>query len=123
MVAQSTTEAEYITLSNVLCNAIPIMELVKEMKSCKFDVVSILPYVYCKAFKDNSGALDLVCHIKMSSRTKYIVVYYHYLGSMSVQAKPRHIQLIPKINLLTFQLRHLLKICLCNITIRYGESN
>jgi len=53
----SITEAEYIALSNALCNVIPIMELVKEMKSPKVDVISILPYVYYKAFEDNSGAI------------------------------------------------------------------
>ncbi len=78
MVALSTTEAEYIALSNALYNVIPIMEQVKEMKSCKFDVISILPYVCCKAFEDNSGALELARLPKMRSRTKHIAVCYHH---------------------------------------------
>ncbi len=78
MVALSTTEAEYIALSNALRDVIPIMELVREMKSRKFDVISILPYVYCKAFEDNSGALELARLPKMRSRTKHIAVCYHH---------------------------------------------
>ncbi len=78
MVALSTTEAEYIALSNELCDVIPIMELLKEMRPRKFDVISILPYVYCKAFEDNSGALELVRLPKMCSRTKHIAVCYHH---------------------------------------------
>ncbi len=78
MVALSTTKAENTALSNAICDAIPIMELVKEMKSCKFDVISNPPYVYCKAFEDNSGALELACLPKMRSRTKHIAVCYHH---------------------------------------------
>ncbi len=54
------------------------MELVKKIKSCKFDVINILPYVYYKAFEDNSGALELARLPKMRSRTKHIAVCYHH---------------------------------------------
>ncbi len=54
------------------------MKLVKAMKSCKFDVISILPYVICKAFEDNSGALEPAHLPKICSRTKHIAVCYHH---------------------------------------------
>eukprot|EP00957_Ditylum_brightwellii_P145669 11090898-Ditylum_brightwellii.AAC.1 len=36
------------------------------------------PYVYCKAFEDNSGALELVCAPKMQPRTKHINQVFHH---------------------------------------------
>ncbi len=34
--------------------------------------------MYCKAFEDNSGALELARRPKMRSRTKHIAVCYHH---------------------------------------------
>ncbi len=75
MVALSTMEVEYIALSNALHDVLPIIELVKQMKLHKFDVISIIPYVYCKAFEDNSGAPELAPLPKMHSRTKHIASF------------------------------------------------
>ncbi len=36
------------------------------------------PYVYCKVFEDNSGALELARHPKLRPRTKHINVVYHH---------------------------------------------
>ena len=58
-VALSTTEAEYKAMSMALREVIPLMELIKEMGEHKFDIVNTQPYVYCKVFEDNSGALEL----------------------------------------------------------------
>ena len=52
------TEAEYIALSMALCDVIPLMELIKEMRDCKFDILHMQSYVYCKVFEDNSSALE-----------------------------------------------------------------
>ena len=68
----STTKAEYIALSMALRDVIPIMQLVEEIKSKGFPVICELPYVYCKAFEDNSGALELARLPKMRPRTKHI---------------------------------------------------
>ena len=78
MVALSTTEAEYIALSRSLRDVIPIMELVAEMKAKKFQVVCTEPYVYCKTFEDNSGALELARLPKLRPRTKHINTSYHH---------------------------------------------
>ncbi|KAL7487420.1 hypothetical protein ACHAW6_013021 [Cyclotella cf. meneghiniana] len=42
-VAHSTTEAEYIAMSMALCDIIPLMELIKEMRDHKFNIVNMQP--------------------------------------------------------------------------------
>ena len=75
-IALSTTEAEYIALSQALRDAIPIMNL--EIKSKGFDIYSKTPRVYCNAFEDNNGALELARTPKMRARTKHINLVYHH---------------------------------------------
>jgi hypothetical protein len=58
-IALSSTESEYTGLSYALGDAIPIMELLKELKKKKFPVRSTIPNVHCKVFEDNSGALEM----------------------------------------------------------------
>jgi hypothetical protein len=76
--ALSTTEAEYIAISMALRNVIPIMELIKEMKGHHILVICTKPYVYCKVFEDNSGALELARLPKLCPRTKHINVCYRH---------------------------------------------
>ncbi|KAL7480533.1 hypothetical protein ACHAW6_006221 [Cyclotella cf. meneghiniana] len=56
-VALSTTKAEYIALSQALCDVIQVMSILGEMREHKFNVISVQPRIYCKAFENNSGAL------------------------------------------------------------------
>jgi hypothetical protein len=77
-VALSTTEAEYIAMSQSLRDVLPIMFLIQEMKEKGFQVVCTHPYVYCKVFEDNPGALELARLPKMHPRTKHINVCYHH---------------------------------------------
>ena len=77
-VALSTTEAEYIAMSMALRDVIPIMALVQEMRERHFKVICSAPYVYCKVFEDNSGALELARLPKLRPRTKHINVCYHH---------------------------------------------
>jgi hypothetical protein len=53
----STAEAEYIAMSQVLHDAIPIMELLQDIREKVFKVLCTKPNVHCKVFEDNSGAL------------------------------------------------------------------
>ena len=51
-----------------LRDIIPLMELIQEIRKHKFDIINTQPYVYCKVFEDNSGALELaqlprLCHV------------------------------------------------------------
>jgi hypothetical protein len=58
-VTLSTMEAEFIAMSQSFHDVLPIMDLVEEMREQDFQGICIKPYVYCKIFEDNSGALKL----------------------------------------------------------------
>ena len=73
-----TTEAEYLAMSMVLSNIIPLRELIKEMRERKFDIANMQPYVYCKVFKDNLGTLELARLLRLHLCTKHINVCYHH---------------------------------------------
>ncbi len=76
-VALSTTEAEYIAMSQSLRDVLPVMFLVQEICEKGFQVICTKPYIYCKVFQDNSGALELPRLPKLCPRTKHINVCYH----------------------------------------------
>ena len=65
-------------MSMALRDVIPLMELIKEMQERKFDIINSQPYVYCKVFEDNSGALELARLPRLRPRTKHINVCYHH---------------------------------------------
>jgi hypothetical protein len=77
-IALSTTEAEYIALSAALREVIPLMDLIKEARQHGFDFPFAPAKVHCKAFEDNSGALEMAQTPKLRPRTKYINVKYHH---------------------------------------------
>ena len=77
----STTEAEYVALSSALRQVIPIMDLLEEMKAQGIVTDKHIPKVFCKAFEDNSGALEMAQTPKMRPRTKHINVAYHHFRS------------------------------------------
>ena len=78
IIALSSCEAEYVSLSESLRDTIPLMDLIKEFKEHGFSVTSTEPKVFCKAFEDNSGALELARLPKMRPRTKHINIKYHH---------------------------------------------
>jgi hypothetical protein len=77
-VTLSTTEAEYIAMLQALCDIIPIIGLLPEMREQDFKVLCTKPYMYCKVFEDNSGTLELARLPKLCPRTKHIKVCYHH---------------------------------------------
>ena len=73
----STTEAEYIELSQAMGEIIPMMEhLLKLEKMLKIE--SKRPIVKCKVFEDNNGAIELAKALKIRPRTKHIALKYHH---------------------------------------------
>ncbi len=76
--ALSTTEAEHIAMSMALRDIIIIMDLIQEMKECHIPVIHSKPYVNCKVFEEDSGALELARLPKLHPRTKHINVCYHH---------------------------------------------
>ena len=77
-IALSTTEAEYIALSQSLRDVIPMMQLLREVREQGYTTCSAVPRVHCKCFEDNAGALELAKTPKMRPRTKHINLTYHH---------------------------------------------
>ena len=91
-VTLSTTEAEYVSLSHSLREVIPLINLLKEMEKLEICTISDTPNIFCKAFEDNSGALELAKSPKMRPRTKHINLAYHHFRE---HVRLRIIQLFP----------------------------
>jgi len=65
-------------MSQSLCDVIPVMNLLQEMRERDYQVICTKPNVYCKVLEDNSGALELARLSKLHPRTKHINVCYHH---------------------------------------------
>jgi len=76
-VALSTTEAEYIALSQALREVIPLIQLLKEINEV-FPIDLPTPKVRCKVWEDNNGCITLAKEQKFSPRTKHIAIKYHH---------------------------------------------
>ena len=77
-IALSSTESEYTGLSYALREAIPIMNLLEEMKEYKFIRTFETPEVKIKVYEDNSGALHMANIHKYRPRTKHLNVKLHH---------------------------------------------
>jgi hypothetical protein len=77
-IALSTTEAEYIALSQSLREIIPMTNLTTEINRLGVCNYCTIPKFYCKTFEDNSGALELAKATKMRPRTKHINLVFHH---------------------------------------------
>jgi hypothetical protein len=58
-IALSTTEAEYIALSQAMREVLPITWLMEEAKQQGIPVLNATPKVHCKVFEDNTGAIEI----------------------------------------------------------------
>mgnify|MGYP005702975783 FL=1 len=76
-IALSTTESKYIALSQSLRDAIPLIELLKELKGT-IPFTDTIPEVHCTIFEDNKGCIELVKTPRMRPRTKHIALKYHH---------------------------------------------
>lgn len=75
----SSTEAEITGLSYALREAIPIMELLKEIQSQGHKIQSKTTEVHCKVFEDNSGAVEIAKFPKYRPRTKHLNIrLFHF---------------------------------------------
>ena len=74
--ALSTTEAEYIALSQSLRDKIPTQELLREV-SLALHLKIPAPVLHYTVIEENNGALELATVPKMRPRTKHIAVKYH----------------------------------------------
>jgi hypothetical protein len=77
-VTLSTTESEYVGLSESLRSAIFVMNLIREMSTNGFTVETNTPKVFCKVFEDNEGAIQIAKAPKMRPRTRHLNQKYHH---------------------------------------------
>lgn len=77
-IALSSTESEYVALSQALREVLPMMRLAQELANAKVPVAVNTPKIHCKAFEDNSGALEMARTPKMRPRTKHMNIKYHH---------------------------------------------
>lgn len=74
----STTEAEYCALSEALRQVIPMMDLQRECVAKGILDDASNPDIFCTAFEDNSGALEMARTHKQRPRTKHMNLRYHF---------------------------------------------
>ena len=80
-IALSTTESEYTGLSYALREAIPLMNLLKDMKEKGINVSTSNAKVRCKVFEDNTGALEIAKEKNYRPRTKHLNIRLHHFRS------------------------------------------
>ncbi len=71
-IALSSTEAEYIALSQAMREVIPIMWLLNEAKKMAVQVLNQQPKVMCNGLEDNAGAIEIANVPNMRPRTKHL---------------------------------------------------
>jgi hypothetical protein len=77
-IALSTTEAEYIALSQAMREVLPIIWLMEEARHQGIPVLNATPKIYCKVFEVNAGAIEIANVPKMRPRTKHLNIKYHH---------------------------------------------
>jgi hypothetical protein len=76
--ALSSTESEYTGLSYALRDAIPIMNLFREMIEIALPVTTSTALDHCRVFEDKSGALEMAKVVKYRPRTKHLNNRLHH---------------------------------------------
>jgi len=77
-IALSTTEAEYIALSQAMRDLIPMRSLLQEISTItKMDIGNTRTY-RSKVYEDNKGCVDVIKSPKVNPRTRHISIKYHH---------------------------------------------
>ena len=79
-IALSTTESEYIALSQAMRETIPFMNLMMEVGKI-FPLHKPVPKFHCKVFEDNRSCIKVAESPKFTPRTKHIAIKYHHFRS------------------------------------------
>jgi hypothetical protein len=77
-IALSTTETDYIALSQSMREVLPIMWLLQEAHDHGIPVLTKPPKIHCKVFEDNEGAIEIAKVPKMRPRTNHLKIKYHH---------------------------------------------
>jgi hypothetical protein len=76
-IALSTTEAEYIALSQSMRETLPFMNLMQEIGDV-FEFFNPKPKFHCRVFEDNMSCIKVAESPKFTPRTKHIAIKYHH---------------------------------------------
>ena len=78
-VCLSTTEAEYSSLSHALRSLISIRRLLRELvETLNINDSNKPPTIRARAFEDNASALQLATSHRLTNRTRYFLVKWHW---------------------------------------------
>ena len=80
-IALSTTEAEYSSLSSSLRTLLPLRDLLIEVSQAIGLSPSLRATLHCRAFQDNRAAWQLTTGQRITKRTKYFLVKWHWFWS------------------------------------------
>ena len=78
VIALSSIEEDYVSLSHLLIYLIPLMVLIKEIKTFGFEVFWEEPIVHCKEFEDKSGSIELTRLPRIRPCNKHKNVVFHH---------------------------------------------
>ena len=98
-IALSSTEAEYIAMSQAMREVLPMMALMQEAAEVGVLPAAEVPKVHCKVFEDNSGAIEIARLPKIRPRTKHLNIKYHHFrdqvarGRITIQFVPTEDQI------------------------------
>ena len=85
-ISLSTTEVEYISLSQEMCDVIPFINFITEINEL-YGLQKHKPLVCCKLFEDNNGAIELANTPNYHLRMKHIRLKYHHFRDQVDQGK------------------------------------
>jgi hypothetical protein len=77
-ISLSSTESEYIALSQSLRKVIPLMELLMELRRKSIDIRTNTPIIRCTVYEDNEGARAISNLPKVRPRTRHLNTKYHH---------------------------------------------
>ena len=75
----STTESGSIAFSQSLCDTIPLLGLLKDVRDT-IPSSEVVPAVHCTVHENNKECIELVETPLIRPRTKHIVIKYHHFG-------------------------------------------
>ncbi len=76
-IALSTTEAEYIALSQAMRETLPFLNLMQEIGRV-FEFFNPKPKFHCKVFEDNASCIKVAESPKFTPRKKHSAIKYHH---------------------------------------------
>lgn len=80
-ISLSTLESEYAGLSQSMRTLLPIRRLLIEVTTALELTSTLRSSIHCRVFEDNNGALLLATKQRITSRTKYFLVKWHFFWS------------------------------------------